>query len=74
MGGLFSRPKISAPPPQPAVEIPPPPEPLSPPATTDVTGAGDAERRRLRRKRGRKETFITGDLTPEPTGKKAFLG
>ncbi len=71
MGFLFGKPpkvKQTAP-----VELPEPPEATPPPALADVTGAGEAERKRLRRKRGRKETFITGELVPE-TGKKATLG
>ncbi len=64
MGDLFSKPKV--------VQAPalPPVEPIP---TTEGTGVEDAERRRLRRGSGRRETFITGDLTPE-TDKKRKLG
>jgi len=58
-----------------------PPKPIAPPEIkplapipTQDTGAGDAEKRRLLRKRGRRETFLTGDLVPEDTGKKKLLG
>ena len=61
MGGLFSRPKTVKAPPVP----PPPPIP-------DV-GEEPSEFARRRRPRGRRETFLTGDLVPE-TGKKKVLG
>lgn len=61
MGGIFSKPKaVSAPP------VPPPP------AIPEVGGeAGDIARRK--RPRGRRETFLTGELVPE-TEKKRVLG
>ena len=62
MGGLFDKPKVVKPPPVP----PPPPVP-------DIgTEAEDIARRK--RPRGRRETFLTGDLVPEFTGKKQLLG
>ena len=61
MGGLFGRPKVVKPP-------PPPP----PPAIPDV-GEEPEDIARRRRPRGRRETFLTGDLVPE-TGKKKVLG
>ena len=74
MGSLFHRPRQpELPPPAPPLAIPEPPEPIPPPALADITGAGEAERKRLRRKRGRRETFLTGELVPE-TEKKRFLG
>ena len=63
MGGLFGdKPKpIIAP------QVPPPP------VIPDVgEEAGDQARRR--RPKGRAETFITGDLTPDVTNKKKLLG
>ena len=61
MGGVFSKPKVPKPPP-----LPPPP------AIPDV-GAEPGEIARRKRPRGRRETFLTGDLVPE-TGKKKVLG
>ena len=61
MGGLFGSPRtVKAPP------VPPPP------AIPDV-GAEPEEIARRKRPRGRRETFLTGDLIPE-TGKKRVLG
>ncbi len=61
MGGLLDRPKpIRAP------AVPP-----SPPIPT--IGEEVGEQARKRRPRGRRETFLTGDLIPG-TGKKRFLG
>ena len=71
---LFKKPKTPSIPPPPPPPPPPSLPPLEPPpAVEDVTGAGEAERRKLRRKSGRKQTFITGDLIPQTT-KKAVLG
>ena len=57
MGSLFSRPKaVKAPDPTPPVAIPE----VGP-------EAGDIARRRA--PRGRRETFLTGDLIPEIRGK-----
>lgn len=61
MGHLFSTPKVAKSPP-----IPPPP------AVPDV-GEESGEIARRKRPRGRRETFLTGDLIPE-TGKKRVLG
>ena len=61
MGGLFGRPKVVKPPP-----VPPPP------AIPDV-GEESGVIARRKRPRGRRETFLTGDLVPE-TGKKKVLG
>ena len=60
MGSLFSRPRaVRAPDPTPPVSIP------------DVgPEAGDIARRR--RPRGRRETFLTGDLIPDTGGKQAL--
>lgn len=61
MGGLLSKPKpVKAPP------VPPPP-----PIPTVGKEVGEEAKRR--RPRGRRETFLTGDLIPE-TGKKKVLG
>ena len=65
MGGIFSKPK--------KVDAPPAP-PIEPPLTIEDTGAGDAERKKIRRRKGRKDTFLTGDLVPSETGKKTKLG
>lgn len=62
MGGMFGRPKVVKPP-------PPPP----PPAIPDV-GEEVEDIARRRRPRGRRETFLTGDLVPMATGKKRVLG
>ena len=70
---LFPKTKTPDIQPQQPLKIPAPPAPLPPPATADITGAGEAERRKLRRKRGRKETFLTGELVPV-ADKKQFLG
>lgn len=62
MGGLFSSPKVTkAPAVQPPVAIP------------DI-GEEPSEFARRRRPRGRRETFLTGDLVPSETGKKKVLG
>ena len=65
MGGvltsLFGAPKVAK-----ATQVPPPP------AIPDV-GEKPGEIARRRRPRGRRETFLTGDLVPE-TGKKKVLG
>ena len=65
MSGLFSKPK--------SVKIPPPPVAEPPPIAAD-TGVEEAERRKVRRRRGRRETFLTGDLIPGLTEKKRVLG
>lgn len=64
MGGLFSTPRVAKAPP-----VPPPP------AIPDV-GEEPSEFARRRRPRGRRETFLTGDLIPglEGEGKKRTLG
>lgn len=64
MGGMFSKPKSVK---------PPPPPPVEPPPIADDTGVEEAERRKLSRRSSRKDTFLTGELTPE-TGKKRVLG
>lgn len=61
MGGLFGRPRVVK-----------PPKPLPPPALPDV-GAEPEEIARRKQPRGRRETFLTGDLIPE-TGKKRRFG
>jgi len=53
-GGGGSKPK--------PVTIPPPI--YEPPQITEDTGAGDAEKKKLKKKSGRKSTFLTGDLVP----------
>ena len=60
MGSLISSPRsVRAPTPTPPVAIP------------DVgPEAGDIARRRL--PRGRRETFLTGDLVPEAEGKRTL--
>ncbi len=59
MGGLFGKP-VKAPP------VPPPP------AIPEV-GPEAGEQARRKQPRGRRETFLTGDLVPE-TEKKKVLG
>ena len=61
MGGLFDKPKT--------VKTPPP----SPPLAIPEVGEEVKTQARRRRPRGRRETFLTGDLVPE-TEKKTFLG
>ncbi len=60
MGSLFSTPK--------AVRAPTPTPPVSIPEVGSE--AGDIARRR--RPRGRRETFLTGDLIPDTGGKQAL--
>lgn len=62
MAGLFSTPRpVTAP------AVPPPP------AVPDVgPEVGDIARRK--RPRGRRETFLTGDLIPMDLGKSRLLG
>ncbi len=63
MGGLFG----GAPRPVTAPVVPPPP------AVPDVgPEVGDIARRK--RPRGRRETFLTGDLEPMDLGKAGLLG
>jgi len=64
MGGLLGvkKPEPMAPPP-----VPPPP------AVPDV-GPEVGEVARRRRPRGRKETFLTGELVPMDLGKKRLFG
>ena len=62
MGGLFDKPK----------EIKPPPvKPTPPPPRVDADEVGTQARKT--RPRGFRETFLTGDLVPEFTGKKQRL-
>lgn len=61
MAGLFSKPKV--------VQAPP----VSPPEAIPDVGEEPGEIARRRRPRGRKETFLTGDLIPK-TKKKKVLG
>ena len=61
MSGLLSKPKV--------VKPPPVPPPLPIPQVSEEVGT----QARRRRPRGRRETFLTGDLIPE-TEKKRVLG
>ncbi len=61
MGGLFSKP-----------ELPPPPAP--PPPLPTVVEEEEGAVKRARRRKGYEQTFLTGGLTPRPTGKKGVLG
>ncbi len=61
MSGLLSKPKV--------VKPPPVPPPLPVPQVGEEVGT----QARRRRPRGRRETFLTGDLIPE-TEKKKVLG
>lgn len=47
---------------------------ISPPVAIPEVGDEVGEQARRRRPQGRRKTFLTGDLTPEFTGKKALLG
>ncbi len=62
MGGLISKPKAIKAPPVP----PPPPIP--------TVGEEVGEQARKKRPRGRRETFLTGDLIPEQGLGKRRLG
>ncbi len=57
----------------PEIQIPTPP-PLPPPAALPEVGEEVGTQARRRRPRGRRETFLTGDLVPRETGKKKVLG
>lgn len=48
--------------------------PVPPPVAIPEAGPEAGEQARKRRPRGRRETFLTGDLIPETTGKSQFLG
>ncbi len=61
MGALLDKPKVVKAPPVP----PPPPIP-----TVDEDEVGTQARKR--RPRGRRETFLTGNLIPETNKKKVF--
>ena len=61
MSSLFGAPKVAK-----------ATKPRPPPALPDV-GAEPEEIARRKRPRGRRETFLTGDLVPE-TGKKRVFG
>lgn len=65
MSGLLSKPKV--------VKPPPVPPPLPIPQVGQVVGEEVGTQARRRRPRGRRETFLTGDLIPE-TEKKKVLG
>ena len=62
MGGLFDKPKVVKPP----SPTPPPPIP--------TVGEEVGDRARRKAPRGRRDTFLTGDLVPEDTDKKKFFG
>ena len=51
----------------------PPPDPLPTIETELMTEAGEAEVKKTRRRRGRGQTIVTGDLTPT-TSKRTLLG
>lgn len=59
MGGMFSKPKTVKPP------------PLPPPAAVPEI---EEEEIKPRRRRGRRETFVTGELEPVSIGRKTLLG
>jgi len=61
MGGLFPEPKVTK-----AL-------PVSPPAAIPDVGEEPEEIARRKWPRGRRETFLTGDLIPMETGKKKGL-
>lgn len=60
MSGLFEKPKTVKP-------GTPKPAPPIPTASEEAS-----EQAKKKRPRGRRETFLTGDLIPETTGKKVF--
>ncbi len=62
MGGLISKPKV----------VKAPPVPPSPPIPT--VGEEVGEQARKRRPRGRRETFLTGDLIPGQGLGRSLLG
>lgn len=64
MGSLFSKPKSPSAPKVPA--------PAAIPQTAPETQESAAMR--LRKRKGFRETILTGALTPEDTGKKKLLG
>ena len=64
MGSLFSKPKAAKPPPlKPAPAIP----------TVDPNFEGEMASK-IRRRSGFSKTILTGNLSPEDTGKKKLLG
>lgn len=67
MGFLFGKK------PEPVRPAPPPPLP-EPPPIAEVEGAGEAAKKRVRRRRGFEKTILTGALAPEERGKKSVLG
>jgi len=64
MGGIFSQPKMKAPP------LPPP----EPPVGIPETGAGDVTQKRKLIKSGRGGTILAGQLAPANIFKKRILG
>lgn len=64
MGALFSKPK--------EVKAPPVPDPVPIPVEDDT--AGEFAKKEQQRKSGFKKTFLTGQLTPQSTGKKRVFG
>ncbi len=50
------------------------PPPPTPPSALPEVGAEVGERARRKAPRGRRVTFLTGDLVPEDKEKKKFLG
>jgi len=64
MGSLFSKPKSPKPPPiRPAPALP----------TVDENFEGEMDSK-IRRRSGFSKTILTGNLSPEDTGKKKLLG
>jgi len=66
MSGLFSRPKMQAPTP-----TPPPEPPVIEESDMEMLDEDIIQRRK---KLSRPKTILTGDLTPQNTGKKRLLG
>jgi len=64
MGGLVSKPKT----------VKPPPVPEPPPVPTVQDEAEEFAIREEQRRSGLSKTFLTGNLKPQPTGKKTTLG
>ena len=63
MSSLFRKPKV-----------PKPPAPPAPPAIPETGDISEMARKFSRKRKGRAQTVLAGDLIPEGVGEKSILG